>query len=129
MVLKTIIYIFFNTIYFNILLFLSEGCKLFWVIFIISMPHQNKYALKSKPIKTLYMHFFVIINSLKLLLILLVIPVQLLSVMRGFVSYVIIIHQKWTIFMYIVLLIKENMTCILYKFPHFCKDIVYILKY
>ena len=27
--------------------------------------------------------------------------------------------------MYVVLVLKENMTRILYKFSHFCKDIVY----
>ena len=75
------------------------------------------------------MHLFIIINSLKLLLILLGILVQLLSVMRVFVNYVIITHQKWTKFMHVVLVLKENITRILYKLPHFCKDIVYILNY
>ena len=119
----------FNTIYFNILLPLSKKIKFFWNIFIISMPHQNKHALKRKPIKTLYMHLFIIINSLKLPIIILGILVQLLSVMRVFVNYVIIIHQNWAKFMHVVLVLKENMTCILYKLPHFCKDVVYILNY
>ena len=69
------------------------------------------------------------INSLKLPLILLGIQVQLLSVMRAFVNYAIIMKQKWTKFMHIVLLLKENMTSTIYKFPHFCKDIVNILNY
>ena len=54
--------------------------------------------------------------------------VQLLPIMRGFVNYAIIINQKWTKFMYVVLVLKKNMTCILYKFPNFCKDTVYIHK-
>ena len=75
------------------------------------------------------MHLFIIINPLKLPLILLGIRVQLLSGMRVFVNYVIIINQKWTKYTYIVLVLKENMTSILYKFPDFCKYIVYIIKY
>ena len=31
--------------------------------------------------------------------------------------------------MYVVLVLKEITTSILYKFPHFCKDVFYILKY
>ena len=85
------------------------------------------------------MHLFIIINYLKLPLVLLGILVQLLSVMRVFVNYVIIIHQKLTKFMHVVLVLKENMHVLLvlkenmtripYKFPHFCKDIFYILNY
>ena len=118
----------FNTIYFKILLPLSKKIQLFWIIFLIYMLHQNKYALKRKPIKTLYMNLFIIINFLKLPLILLGIRVQLLSVVRVFVNYVIIIHQNWTKFMHVVLVLRENMTFILNKFPHFSKDIVYILN-
>ena len=129
MVLKLFYMNFFNTIYFKIIFPLSKSYQLFWILFLISMPHQNKHAFKRKPIQTLYMNLFIIINSLKIPLILLAIRVQLLSVMRGFVNYVIIIHQKWTKFMHVVLVLKENITCILYKFPHFCKDIVYILNY
>ena len=126
MVLKLFYMNFFNTIYFMILLPLSKSYQLFWILFLISMLHQNKHAFKRKPIKTIYMHLFIIINSLKIPLILIGIIVQLLSVMREFVNYAIIIHQKWTKFMHVVLVLKENITCILYKFPHFCKDIVYI---
>ena len=107
---------------------LSKGFQLFWVIFLISIQHKNKHAFKSKPIKTLYMHLFIIINCFKLPLILLGIWVQPLSGMRGFVNYVIIIHQKWTKYKYVVLVLKENKTRIIYRFSHFLKDIFHILN-
>ena len=121
--------IFFKYHVFQYFIALVKKFQLFWIILLISVPHQNKHAFKSKTIKTLYMNIFIIINSLKLPLILLGILVQLLSVMRGFVNYVIIIHQKWIKFMYVFLLLKENIISILYKLPHFCKNIVYILNY
>ena len=54
--------------------------------------------------------------------------VQLLSGIRGFVNYVIMINQKWTKCTYVFLVLKKIMTCIIYKFPNFCKDTVYIHK-
>ena len=65
----------------------------------------------------------VISNSIKLPLRLMGVLVQLLSVMRRFVQYVIIIDQNWDIFTYVALLLKESTTYILYKSPHFCEDI------
>ena len=49
--------------------------------------------------------------------------------MRGFVEYATIIDQNWTIYTYVYLIIKEIMKYILYKYPHFLEDLVYILKY
>ena len=53
------------------------------------MPQKHKHDLKRKPIKTLYMHLFILINLLKHPLVLLGILVQLVSRMKGFVNYAI----------------------------------------
>ena len=53
-----------------------------------------------------------------------VIEVKLLSGMKGFVQYVLIIDQNWTIYRYVVLLLMETMTHILYKSPHFFVGLV-----
>ena len=60
-------------------------------------------------------------NHLKLPLILLGIRVQPLSGMRGFLQYGIIIHQKWYIYTYVALVLKETTIHILYKSPHFVR--------
>ena len=49
--------------------------------------------------------------------------------MRGFVQYVIIIYQNWTIFTYVSLVLKETVSNILYKYLHFFEEIVYVLIY
>ena len=49
--------------------------------------------------------------------------------MRGFVKSVIIIHQNWTEYMYVALVLKDTMTHILLKPPHFSEELVYVIKY
>ena len=56
------------------------------------------------------------------------IRVQLFSGMRVFLQYVIIIDQSWTIYTYVALVLKETTTTILYKYPHFFEDLVYVIK-
>ena len=57
------------------------------------------------------------------------IQVQLLSEMRVFVQYDIIIDQNRTIYMYVSLVLKDTVSNILYKLPHFCEEVVYVLRY
>ena len=73
-------------------------------------------------------HIFQIKNSLKPTLILLGMSVKFISVIRGFVKYVIIIYQNWTIYTYVALVLKENTTHMHYKYPHVCEEIVYVLE-
>ena len=54
---------------------------------------------------------------------------QPLLLLRGFIQYAIIIDQKWTIYMYVVLVLKDSKTYILYKSPHICETIDYMFKY
>ena len=75
-------------------------------------------------------------NSLKLSLILLGIWVQILSWMKVFVKFFIIISPNRTKYMYVDLVHKENVTHqtqlydnILYKCPIFCEDLAYMIKY
>ena len=70
-----------------------------------------------------------ILDYLKLHLILMGILVQLLTEMRVFVRYVIIIYQNWTIYAYLDLVLKGIVRNILYKSPHFGEEIVYVIKY
>ena len=49
--------------------------------------------------------------------------------MRGFVQYVIIIYQNWTIYTYGYLIIKETVSNIPYKSINFCDKIFYMLNY
>ena len=70
-----------------------------------------------------------ILNSIEINLISLGIRVQLLSVIRGFVQYVIIIDQDWTMYTYVHLVLKESTTYIMYKSPHICEDLVCVCKY
>ena len=70
-----------------------------------------------------------IFNFIKLSLRLMGILVQLLSVMRVFVNYVIIIYWNWIKYTYLYLVLKENTTHILYKSPHFCEELVYVINY
>ena len=67
-------------------------------------------------------------DYLKLPLRLLGIQVKLLSEIRGFVQYVITIYQNWTIYTYVTLVLKETVSKIMYKYPHFNEDIVHVLK-
>ena len=66
-------------------------------------------------------NFSIMLDSIKLTLILLGIRVKLLSGMKVFIQYVIIIYQNWTIYMYVALVLKETTTDILYKFPNFVR--------
>ena len=72
-------------------------------------------------VKTLqYSGFFhVILYFIKPLLRLMGIAVQLLPEMRGFLQYVLIIYQNWTIYTYVALVLKETVINILYKYLHF----------
>ena len=62
-------------------------------------------------------------NSIKPPLSFLGIPVQLLSEMKGFVQYAIIIDKHWTIYTYVALVLKQSTTYILYNSPHFGEEI------
>ena len=53
-----------------------------------------------------------------------VVLLKLLSRMRLFVKNFIIIDQNWTKYTYVALVIKETVSNILYKYPHFCEEIV-----
>ena len=55
--------------------------------------------------------------------------IELVSEIRGFVDYVIIIYQNWTIYTYVALLLRETVSNILYKSLHFCEEIVYVINY
>ena len=67
-------------------------------------------------------------NYIKLHIILIGIIVQLLSGMRVFVHYNIIMDQNWTIHTYVSLVLKKSTTYILYNPSHFCEELVYVLK-
>ena len=55
--------------------------------------------------------------------------IELVSEIRGFVDYIIIIYQNWTIYTYVALLLREIVSNILYKSLHFCEEIVYVINY
>ena len=120
---------------------LVKGCQSFqiFVVHYIVLEKPNLLFLTpdsttfikiySSSIKVLqYMVCICIINYLKLTLILLDIRVQLISVMKVFVKYVIIIYQNWTIYTYVDLSLQETTTHIIYRYPNFCEDILYVLN-
>ena len=42
--------------------------------------------------------------------------------------YVIIFYQNWTKYMYVALVLKGTMSNIIFKYPHVCEELFYLLK-
>ena len=81
--------------------------------------------LSSHKMRGVYQRIKYAKNSLKLV----GVWTELLSGMRGNFNYTIIIDKNWTKFVYVALVIKETITCILYNSPHFCAELLCLLNY